>query len=132
MGLDTANSINNQNSPLTSSQRTGNFIRKINVARSINEVKEKFFFAQAVAQTGRGQFNGDPPLAFNRVGIQKLGLHFSRSDAMRKLQQSVGQGRFAVVNMGNNTKVPNLPGIQKSPYPTSEESSIITVSRRFP
>ncbi len=51
------------------------------------------------------RLDGDAPLALQVHGIEYLGLHFPGVEAPAFLDESIGQGRFAVVNMGDDRKV---------------------------
>src|SRR2546425_807810 len=44
-------------------------------------------------------------LAFQVHGVQDLILHVARADRARELEQPVGEGRFAVVDVGDDAEV---------------------------
>jgi hypothetical protein len=52
--------------------------------------------------------DGDSLFPFQVHIIQHLGLHISFGDRMCHFQKTIRQGAFAVVNMGDNTKIPYI------------------------
>ena len=53
-------------------------------------------------------FNGDPPFPFKVHIIQYLVLKISFRKGMGHFQQPVSQGAFTMINVGNNTEVPDV------------------------
>jgi hypothetical protein len=56
-------------------------------------------------------FNRNATLTLQIHIVQDLGLHFLLIDGFRKFQHTVGQGRFAVVDVGNNAEIPYPGGV---------------------
>jgi hypothetical protein len=54
----------------------------------------------------RMRFDCDPPLPFKVHRIKKLVLPLTILDRASALQQPVGQGRFAVIDVRNDAKIP--------------------------
>jgi len=50
-------------------------------------------------------FDSYTPLPFKIHVIEDLILHFLSADSTCQFQKTVGEGGFAVVNMGNNTEI---------------------------
>ena len=81
--------------------------------RSVNEVKGVIgcwllaigFLPVAVLHLDSVAFDGDATLFLQIHIIEDLILHVSHVNGSCQLQHSVGEGAFAVVNMGNNTKI---------------------------
>ena len=98
--------VNDQDRTFAGGQRARNFIGKIHVSRRINQVELVGFavFGSIVEPHGLG-FDGDSPLAFNIHGIENLLLHFAALQSAAVFNHAVSQGRFSVVNMGNDGKV---------------------------
>ena len=68
----------------------------------------------------------DALLALQVHGVQDLGLHLARLNRVRGLQQPVGEGRLAVVNVGNDAEVANVVlghGFPVWPAPLSQPRS---------
>ena len=98
--------VNDQDRTFAGGQRARNFIGKVHVSRRINQVELIGFsvFGRIVEPHGLG-FDGDSPLAFNIHGIENLLLHFAALQSAAVFNHAVSQGRFSVVNMGNDGKV---------------------------
>ena len=57
--------------------------------------------------------DGDAAFAFEVHIVEQLGLHIAVGDGPGKLQDAVGQGRFAVVDMGDDGEISNAVRIHK-------------------
>ena len=53
----------------------------------------------------RAGFDGDAPLPFQIHVVEELLLHLPRFDRVGQFQKTVGEGRFAMVDMGNDGKI---------------------------
>jgi len=54
------------------------------------------------------RFDGNPALAFQIHGIEHLRLHFAGIQAAALLNESVSQGRLAVIDMSNDREIANI------------------------
>ena len=54
------------------------------------------------------RLDGNPALAFDVEGVQYLGIHFSIGKAAAGLNESVRQGGFTVVDVGNNREIADM------------------------
>ena len=61
-----------------------------------------------VLQRRRLRLDGDAALFFDLHRVQNLGLHLAFSKAATTLDESIGQGRFTVVNVRNDGKVSDV------------------------
>ena len=50
----------------------------------------------------------DAPLPLDIHRVEHLLFHFARRNGVRRLDQTVGQGRFPVVDMGNDGEVADM------------------------
>ena len=57
------------------------------------------------------EFDRNPLFAFKLHGIEKLGFHFARGNRASQLHHAVGDGGFAVVDMGNDAEIANFRGV---------------------
>jgi hypothetical protein len=53
-------------------------------------------------------FDGNPALAFQVHVVEQLGFFFAGRYRLRGAKQSIGEGAFSVINMGNNAKISNV------------------------
>src|SRR5882672_1231710 len=98
-------SINNQKSSFAGRDRAGNFIRKVYVARSIYQVQDIFFAFELIAHLDSVRLYRDAFFTLQIHIIEHLGMHLTIRKSTRKLQKSVSQGTFAVVNMRDDAKI---------------------------
>jgi hypothetical protein len=64
-------------------------------------------------------FDGNAPFTFQIHGIQDLLGHFPIRQATAQLNEAVGNGGFAVVNVGDNGKISNKLHIRHAALPTT-------------
>ncbi|MNJ57544.1 hypothetical protein D3C77_531360 [compost metagenome] len=61
-----------------------------------------------VMQGGGLGLDGDAALAFDFHGIEHLRRHFAIRQSAAALDQAIGQGRFAMIDVGNDGEVANM------------------------
>jgi hypothetical protein len=60
------------------------------------------------------EFDGDPPLLLQLHVVQDLvGLHLARRDGPGVLQQAVGDGRLAVVDVGDDAEISDVVHVNR-------------------
>ena len=75
----------------------------------INQVQIIFgAVLRLIAQAHGPGLNRNAPLLLKLHGIQKLRPAFPLANRARLGEELVGQGRFTMIDMGNNAEVPNL------------------------
>ena len=84
-------------------------MRKINVARCINQVQQIFFSVRGtVGQRNRIALDGNAPFTFDIHRVEQLVAELTLRYATTGLDQSISQRRFAMIDMGDNAKIPNM------------------------
>jgi len=79
------------------------------MARGVNEIERIIVSVLGPVREGdRLAFDRDPPFPLNIHVIQDLILKIPFLHHARILDQTVRQGRFSVVNMGNNAEVADV------------------------
>src|SRR5262245_13172618 len=63
------------------------------------------------------QFDRNSPLPLDVHLIKQLLAHFPLGDCTGDLQQAVSQGRFAMIDMGNDAKISNMVESAHTPFP---------------
>ncbi len=76
-----------------------------------HEAQVRSAVTRRVAHTHGARFDGDPLLSLEIHRVEKLGLHLALGDGVRLFQQPIGEGRFAVVDVRDDRKIPNLRGV---------------------
>ena len=75
--------------------------------RGINEIEQISMAVMGRVIQGHAlRLDGDAALSFQVHGIQNLRLHLTFAQAAAHLDQAVRQGRFTVINVGNDREVP--------------------------
>ena len=84
-------------------------MRKIYVARCINEVQQIVLTVRgAVVERNRIALDGNAPFTLDIHRVEHLVAELTLRNAITGLDQSIGQRRLAVINMGDNAKIPNM------------------------
>jgi hypothetical protein len=74
--------------------------------RRVNQVKNVFVTVLGLVRHAGGlQLNGNSPLPFQVHTIEVLSFHIPVTDCAGAHQQSIGQRRLTVIDMGNDGKV---------------------------
>lgn len=83
------------------------------MARSINQIQGIKLTFKLIFHLNRMAFDGNASFAFQVHTIKNLIFLITFIEGMGLLQQLVGQGTFTMVNMGDDTKIPDiLHGLQ--------------------
>jgi hypothetical protein len=91
--------------------------------RGIDEVEDVFLAIQLIIHLDGMTLNGNATLPFQVHVIEHLCLLVLFGDGVCIFQQTVGQGAFTMVDMGNNAKVTNILHYQRiTKLPTNCES----------
>ena len=105
LGLDTLRGIDHQKGPFAGSDGTGYFVGKIDMAGGIDQVEDVFLTLRLKIHLNGVTLDRNPPFSFQIHIIQHLFPRITIRNSIGPLKETVGQGRFTVVNMGNDAKV---------------------------
>ena len=107
-------SIHHQQRPFASGERARNFVRKIHVPRSVDQIELINLPILRRIQHADGMgLDRDAALALQVHRIEHLLLHFAHGKRPGQLQQPVGQRGFPVINMRNNRKIADVSCIHE-------------------
>ncbi|MNZ45695.1 hypothetical protein D3C78_635260 [compost metagenome] len=82
------------------------------MAGGVDEVQlVGFAVLRGVVQGDAVGFDGDTAFTLQVHGIEYLGFHFTRSQATAHLNEAVGQGRLAMVNVGDDGEIADMTQI---------------------
>ena len=102
-------SVDNQQCALARCQCTRNLIGKVYVARGVDKVQHILLaVARLVNAAHRLRLDGDAAFTLQIHGIENLLLHLTLAQRSCIFNQSVRQGRLAMIYMGDNRKVANV------------------------
>ena len=104
--LDPLRRVHHQDRAIAGRQAPGHFIIKVNMSGGIDQIINIFFAVFCfVYNTDCLGLDGDPPFPLQFHIIQHLGLHLPAGQRAGLLDDPVRQGGFAVVDVGDNTKI---------------------------
>ena len=107
--LDTLRRIDDEQRAFARGQRARDFVGKIHVAGSVDQVElVGLAVLRGVHHADGVSLDGDAALALEVHGVEHLGLHFARGERSGQLQQAVGQGRLAVVDMRDDREIADV------------------------
>ena len=109
LSLHALGGVHHQHRALTGGQRPGHLVVEVHVARSVNQIEVVGLpILGLVLQTDGPGLDGDATLPLQVHVVQQLGLHLPGGHRVALLNKAVGQGRFAMVNVGNDRKIADL------------------------
>jgi len=109
LGLHALAGVHHQYGTLAGGQTAADLVLKVHMARGINEVELiGFAVIGLVAHCHGAGLDRDAALLLNVHVIQHLIGHGALVNAVGQLQHTVGQGGFAVVDVGNNAEVADV------------------------
>ena len=106
LGLHPLGGVHQEEHPFAGGQGPGDLIRKIYVARGVDEVE--FVLLAVVGGVGQGDgvaLDGDAPLPFDVHGVQELVPELALPHHAGPLDEAVRQGGLAVVDMGDDAEI---------------------------
>src|SRR5471030_783873 len=104
--LDALRGVDHQQRAFAGRQRTRHLVGEVNVARRVDQIQVvDLAVARLVRQGGGLRLDGDAALALQIHRIEHLRLHLAVGQAAAQLDDAVGQGRFTVVDVGDDGKI---------------------------
>ncbi|MGY4329105.1 hypothetical protein ACVWWG_003522 [Bradyrhizobium sp. LB7.2] len=103
--------VDHQQGTLAGRQRPRDFVGEVDMARRVHQVEDVILAVPGVVfQPNRLRLDSDAALALDVHGIEHLLLpgHFAVGEAAGDLDQTVGQRRFAMVDMGDDGEIANV------------------------
>ena len=110
--LDALGRIDHQQRAFAGSERAAHLIGEIDMAGRVDNVQGKGpAVGRLVVQPHRLRLDGDPALALKVHIVEHLVAHLALGQPAAGLDQPVRQGRFAVVDMGDDREIADLCGV---------------------
>ena len=104
--LDALGRIDHEQRAFAGREAAVDLIGEIDMARRVDEVQlVDLAVARVIIEAHGLRLDGDAALALDIHGIEHLLLHLPRRQAPAKLDQPVGERRFAVIDMGDDGEV---------------------------
>ena len=109
LGLHSLGGVDEQQHPFAGGQRPGDLVGEIHVARRVDEVEDVILAVLCAVGQGDGlALDRDPPLALDVHVVEDLIPEVARVGDPCVLDQAVGEGRFAVVDVGDDAEVADV------------------------
>ena len=77
------------------------------MSRSVDQVEDILLAVVGVVHLDRVALDGDAAFALQVHGVEKLILHLSGHDGTGTLEESIGQGCLAMIDVSDDTKITN-------------------------
>ena len=101
-------SVDNQQRTLAGGDGTRHFVGKVDVSGSVDQIEGIMGAFEDIVHLYGMALDGDTSFALQVHVVEHLGFHVLGGNSISVLQQSVGQGAFAVVDVGNDAEVADI------------------------
>jgi len=109
LGFHALRRVDHQDRALASGQRPADFIGEVHVAGGVHQVQLiSLAILGLIGQAHGLRLDGDAAFAFDVHGIKNLILHLAQFDGAALLDQAVGKGGLAVVDVGDDGEVADM------------------------
>jgi hypothetical protein len=106
LGLHALRGVDHQQRPLARLEAARHLVGEVDVAGGVDEVQLVGVAGGVfVVDPDRVRLDGDAPLALDLHLVEHLVAHVALGDGSGSLQQAVGEGRLAVVDVGDDGEV---------------------------
>ena len=104
--LDALRGVDQQQRALARRQRPGHLVAEVDVAGRVDQVEDvALAVVGRVVEAHRVRLDGDAPLALQVHAVEDLRLHLAGLQRAGDLEEAVGQGRLAVVDVRHDGEV---------------------------
>jgi hypothetical protein len=111
LGLDPLRGVDHEDGALAGLEAPADLVAEVDVAGCVDEVEPvALAVARRVLQADGAGLDGDPLLTLEVHRVEDLARHLPRVDRVGQLEQPVGQGRLAVIDVGDDREVPQSLG----------------------
>ena len=124
LGFHPLGGVHHQHCPLAGGQRAGHLVVEVHMSRGVNEIETiGLAVLGLVVHAHRTGLDGDAPLPLQVHVVQQLRLHLALLHRAADLDHPVGQGGFAVVNVGDDGEVADLALVSHQAHLPSGKST---------
>jgi hypothetical protein len=106
LGLHALGGVDDQERALAGRQRPGHLVGEVDVAGRVDQVEViGLAVGGRVLDANRLSLDRDPPLPLQIHRVEDLGAHLPLVERSRELEDAIGQGRFPMVDVGDDREV---------------------------
>jgi len=109
LGLHALRRVDQQDGALARRQAARDLVGEVDVAGRVDEVEFVLLAGGSaggrVAEPNGLRLDGDAAFAFDVHAVEVLLAHVARRDGVGELEEAVGQGRLAMIDMGDDAEV---------------------------
>ena len=106
LGLHPLRRIDDEDRPFARGERPAHLVGEVDVARRVDQVElVGLAVARGVGHAHGVELDGDAALALQVHRVEDLFAHLALVERARGLDEPVGQGGLAVVNVGDDTEI---------------------------
>ena len=107
--LDPLGRVDDEDGALAGLEAVADLVGEVDVTGRVDEVQAVgLAVSRHVFEPDGPGLDRDPLLALEVHRVQDLARHLLRVDRVRQLEQAVGEGRFAVIDVGDDREVPQM------------------------
>ena len=118
--FDALRRVDHQQRAFAGGERARDFIGKIDVAGSVDQVElVSLAILRGIHHADGVGFDGDAALALEVHGVENLLLHFAHGERAGQLQQAVGERGFAVIDVRDDRKIADEGGFHEDSIDSS-------------
>ena len=109
LSLNALRSIYDEQRSFACRNGTRHFVTEVHVPRGVDQIEHKILSILRLVRHLNGvAFDGDSTLSFEVHIVERLVLHLPLCNGSSGLEESIGQGAFAVVDVGNDAEISNV------------------------
>ena len=106
LGLDALRRVDDEDRALAGLQAVADLVGEVDVPGRVDEVEAvRQAVLRRVLETDGAGLDRDALLALEVHRVEDLARHLARVDRVRQLQQSIGERRLAVIDVGDDREV---------------------------
>ena len=109
LGFHALGGVDQQHRAFTGGKRAGDFVGEVDVPRGVDEIEDVLLTVRSgEVHRHRVALDRDALLALEVHRVEELLLHLALLDGLRMLEQAVGKGRLAVVDVRDDAEVTDV------------------------
>ena len=107
LGFDALGGVHQKDGSFAGGQGPGHFVGEVHVAGGVDHAQGVFLPIESPRHPHGLGLDGDPPLLLDLHPVQEAVVHIAGRHDAGKLEDAVGHGRFAMVDVGDDAEIPH-------------------------